>query len=245
MTDELGPSSRSLLDAAREGLSPDAAIAARVRAKVAATVGGVAAGAATSAATTTSTAGAAAATTTASSIVVKLTVVVLVAGAIVGGVVVATRGSTPPPAPAITSPASVDDTPRADVRVASPDVAPPSAGRPSAGRPSADRPNTDRPSTDRPAAGRPAVASLGREVELIDLASAAMLDHRPSDALAAIRTFGRETAGAGQLAQDAAAIEIEAMCELHADGIAAKLAAFDRRWPTSAQRSRLTTKCGR
>jgi len=39
MTTELGPAARALLDAARRGMSPDAAATRRVRAKIAAAVG--------------------------------------------------------------------------------------------------------------------------------------------------------------------------------------------------------------
>ena len=52
-----------------------------------------------------------------------------------------------------------------------------------------------------------------------------------------------ETRGSGQLAEDAAAIEVEALCRLHDPSVSAKLDAFDARFPRSAQRSRLTTEC--
>jgi hypothetical protein len=72
---------------------------------------------------------------------------------------------------------------------------------------------------------------------------AALRRGAPADALAAVVVHAAETAGAGQLAEDAAAIEIEALCRLHDSTVAAKLAAFDAKWPESAQRSRLTTRC--
>jgi len=58
MTSELGPTARSLLDAARAGLSPDAAAIRRVRAGLDATLGATAASTttATTTATTTTTA---------------------------------------------------------------------------------------------------------------------------------------------------------------------------------------------
>jgi hypothetical protein len=72
---------------------------------------------------------------------------------------------------------------------------------------------------------------------------AALRGGQPSAALAAVRLHATETAGAGQLAEDAAAIEIEALCRMHDASVATRLAAFDARWPQSAQRSRLTTRC--
>ncbi|HWU87301.1 MAG TPA: hypothetical protein VN253_08500, partial [Kofleriaceae bacterium] len=86
-------------------------------------------------------------------------------------------------------------------------------------------------------------ADLAREVELVDRAMAALHRGDPSGALAAVHAHGVETAGAGQLAEDAAAIEIEALCRLHDPSVGAKLAAFDARWPESAQRARLPTRC--
>jgi hypothetical protein len=62
-------------------------------------------------------------------------------------------------------------------------------------------------------------------------------------ALASVRLHREETRNHGQLAEDADAIEIEALCRLHDRRVFAKLEAFDARWPESAQRSRLTTTC--
>jgi hypothetical protein len=66
-----------------------------------------------------------------------------------------------------------------------------------------------------------------------------------SEALAAIRDYDRETLGGGQLAEDAAAIAVEAMCQRGDAAASARLDAFDRRWPHSAQRARLQTACHR
>jgi hypothetical protein len=85
-------------------------------------------------------------------------------------------------------------------------------------------------------------ASLGREVELIDNAMAAIRRHDAASALQTLTTFERETLGQAQLAEDAAAIELEARCALRED-VTAKLAAFDTKWPSSAQRSRISTAC--
>ncbi len=91
-------------------------------------------------------------------------------------------------------------------------------------------------------AARVSEVSLAREVELIDRAMTSLRAGHPTDALASITLYHRETADRGQLLEDASAIDIEASCALHLD-VSTKLAAFDRAWPSSAQRSRLTTVC--
>ena len=88
----------------------------------------------------------------------------------------------------------------------------------------------------------PREVSLAREVELIDRAMASLRAGDPDTALAAITLYHHETTDRGQLLEDASAIDIEASCALHLD-VSAKLAAFDRAWPSSAQRSRLSTVC--
>ena len=201
MIDGLSESTRALLDAARQGLAPDAAAVVRVRAKVAASTGGLLAG-----------------------VGAKLLVMALVAG--VGGAILATRGraeiSTPTvsvPEPATTEVAQV-----ATARVEAPPA----------------------PVAQRRAAPVLVVvehhADLAREVALIDTAMT-VLKGDPQQALATIQIYDSETAGRGQLAEDAAAIAIEAHCALHAPDAAAKLAGFDARWPTSPQRARLTEAC--
>jgi len=85
-------------------------------------------------------------------------------------------------------------------------------------------------------------ASLSREVELIDLAMVSLRKHAPLAAIEAIRVFDRETLGRGQMAEDAAAIEIEARCVLGED-VTTALARFDRTWPESAQRERIQRTC--
>ena len=88
-----------------------------------------------------------------------------------------------------------------------------------------------------------AKADLAREVALIDRAMVALKTGDAREALAQVHTHARETRGSGQLAEDAAAIEVEALCRLHDATVSAKLDAFDARFPRSAQRSRLTTEC--
>ena len=80
---------------------------------------------------------------------------------------------------------------------------------------------------------------LAREVALIDQATSAA----PGAALIILQTYANESRGHGQLAEDAAAIELEARCRLGED-VAGRLAAFDARWPASAQRARVGDVCG-
>ncbi|HET9622811.1 MAG TPA: hypothetical protein VFP84_15665, partial [Kofleriaceae bacterium] len=99
------------------------------------------------------------------------------------------------------------------------------------------------PATTPAISPAPASATLAREVELVDLAMAALHHGDPRAALRTVATHGAETAGRGQLAEDAAAIEVEALCQLREPAAAGKLDAFDRRFPHSAQRARLTAAC--
>lgn len=65
----------------------------------------------------------------------------------------------------------------------------------------------------------------------------------PRAALAILRIYASEAGDRGQLAEDAAAIEIEALCRLHDPAAAARLAAFDARWPRSIERGRAMLAC--
>jgi hypothetical protein len=206
--------SRNLLAAAREGLAPDPAIAARVRARVAAAVNAPVATVATPAK-----AGAATG-------LVKIGAVALVALGVVAAVVIS-RSDAPAAAPTVGAPSTDEElsTPRVSaaehvVVPAKPALAPAPALQPEA---------------------EPEV-TLAREVELVDRAMLALRGDRPSDAIAAIALYHSETRGRGQLAEDAAAISIEAHCALH-DDVKAQLVAFDRAYPSSAQRERLRAAC--
>ena len=202
MIDGLSESSRALLDAARQGLAPDAAAIVRVRAKVAASSGLVA------------------------GIGAKLLVVAVLAA--IGGAVLATRGHDEVSAPTV----SVHEVAAVEVAQSAAATARVEAPPP--------------PAAQRKLAPVLVVvehhADLAREVALIDAAMTALRTD-PGQALATIQVYDTETAGRGQLAEDAAAIAIEARCALHEPGAPAKLAAFDVRWPTSAQRVRLTEAC--
>ncbi|MBL9017560.1 MAG: hypothetical protein JNL83_25445 [Myxococcales bacterium] len=207
---ELSASARALLDAARDGLTPDAAAVRRVRDKVAA---GTAAGAGVA-------------------LALKLGVLSVIAAVAIGGAVHASRdgGGDGHAAPAIALPSSGSES--APVEVQSGGVADPA--------PPARAP------VPVPAIAMPrseARADLAREVALIDRAMVALKAGDAREALMHVRTHGKETRGSGQLAEDAAAIEIEALCRLHDAAVSAKLDAFDARFPRSAQRSRLTTEC--
>jgi hypothetical protein len=65
----------------------------------------------------------------------------------------------------------------------------------------------------------------------------------PDAALRVVQEYAAEAAGGGQLNEDAAAIEIEALCKLGDPAARARRAAFDARFPRSAQRSRLEATC--
>jgi hypothetical protein len=229
----LGPEARALLDAARDGLSPGPAAVRRVHARVHAATGAAATGAALG---------------------VKLGLIALVAvGVVVGAGAYHRRGpaAVPPPAIELANPteqpqqaavheaalpapaasaASVDDAlivlepvPRPPVRR----TAPRSDPRPAAA----------------PGAAVGAGIALGREVELIDQAMAALRRGDPGGALRVVHDYAREAAGGGQLAEDAAAIEVEALCTLGDPAARDRRARFDARFPRSAQQARLSAAC--
>ncbi|HEY4056636.1 MAG TPA: hypothetical protein VGM39_08505 [Kofleriaceae bacterium] len=189
---DLSPTTRALLHAARGGLGPDAATVARMRAGVATKVAGSAA---------------------VSALAVKIGLACVIATAGVTAAVHYTRWSTHVSVP-------VEHVARV---VTSPSVAAPSLTPPAA-----------------PAASG---IDLSREVALIDGASASLASGRPLAALDTLHTYAVETHGAGQLAEEAAAVEIEATCAAKLPEAATKLAAFDTRFPHSTQRARLTTAC--
>ena len=215
----LSPAARALLDAARDGMAPEAAAIARMKAKVASTAG-------------------AAATTT---IAIKLGLVALVATLAAGAAIYGNRARSVTP-PRIELPATQVEAvaPVAQIRAdkTAIEMASDTMTRPKATATVV----ASRASHVVPTAPQ-ARADLAREVELVDLAMAALRRGDTTSALAAIRMHGAETRGAGQLAEDAAAIEIEALCRNHDPSVATKLDAFDARFPRSAQRSRLSATC--
>jgi len=89
----------------------------------------------------------------------------------------------------------------------------------------------------------PKRASLARETELVDLATQAVRANDLSTLRQTIAVYARETGGAGQLAEDIDAIEVEALCRANDPAAPQRLAAFDARWPRAGQRHRLTDAC--
>jgi hypothetical protein len=199
----LSPSARALLDAARPDIAPDAAAVRRMRAGVAAKVGGG---------------------LLAGSLAAKIGLAAVLATASIGAIVYATRSDAPAPR----SPA----TPIATAPPARHDAVSPS-------QPQAPALVT----LEAPAPSAQPAIELSREVELVDTAMAALAADDAKQALAIIATYAKETRGTGQLAEDAAAVEVEATCALDGSAAHRALAAFDARYPHSAQRARVTTAC--
>jgi hypothetical protein len=248
--DQLGPESRAVIDAARDGLGPDDVAVRRMRARITtavasgAAVGGLAAGAHSATAATAS-----ATTAAAGSIAAKIAVVAVVAaGATVGTRAVITHRATPrapivhvAPAPIIAAPPPVQvAVPPPPATVVEPIVidSPP---------PPAPPPRVRVRTQVAAVAPVPSVAppSLARETELVDAALDAVAHKRFADAIAAIGRYRDVTAGHGQLAEDADAIEIEALCRLDDARSAAAFAAFTSRWPHAHDISRLSAVCAR
>jgi hypothetical protein len=222
----MSPSTRALLAAAREGLGPDPAAAARVRARLDALLAAPAAAAP------------AAAAAGGGGLALKLAAAAALATATAAIVIAVPTTRTEPTAArapalddAVEQPAlavhatavTVDD-------VVAPPVRPVRRERPAPTPVAA------------PVVAPVAEVSLAREVELIDDAMASLRAGHATEALAAIAAYHRETADRGQLTEEASAIDIEARCTLHLD-VRDKLTAFDRSWPSSAQRARLTAAC--
>ncbi len=229
--------SRVLLSAARDGLTPDAATMARVRAKVAAAAGIAPNGVASPPPSPVATLPALPARR-----VVRVAIAVAIAVAVVASVtlvsVVSTRSDVARepieiavrhgdrevivPRTTLTSPAADPAVPALGSIGIATTVAPPAPARMPA--------RMIEPPT------------LAREVELVDRAMVHLRRGDPDAALADLAIYRRETRGHGQLAEDAAAVDIEARCVLRRD-VTGILAAFDRAWPTSAQRARLAAAC--
>ncbi|MBA3461872.1 MAG: hypothetical protein H0T46_18065 [Deltaproteobacteria bacterium] len=221
----LGSAARALLDAAREGLAPDAAAAARVKAKV----------------------GAAAGASAGIGIAIKLGLLSVVAVVAVGGAIHVSR-SRSAETPAIALPAGGSESPPPSVRPTATMAAPAEPAstdlRAAPGEPDlAIEMAPQSAARTRPVVQPSAGIDLAREVQYIDLAMTALKSDDIGAALKTIAEYERETRGAGQLAEDAAAIKVEALCRIASPAAAGNLAVFDERFPRSAQRSRLTTVC--
>lgn len=219
---ELSAETRALLDAARSGLGPDAAAVMRMRAGVAARVGSGAL----------ATLGA------------KLGLVTLVAAIGIGTFVYAHREPAPvaPPSEPDVAPMPVRVAPAVAVHVA------PAVGSAPAVPSLADvdpEIEIDPPVVAiRPArVSREVVADLDREVALIDRATTALRAGEALRAITTIKLYETETSGHGQLAEEAAAVDVEATCTARVVGGAHKLATFTARFPRSAQLAHLRTTC--
>ena len=254
MTTPLGPLARNLVAAARSGLDPSAASAARVRARVALAVGG---GASTGASLSARVVPGAAAPKLA---LTKLAAIVATTGALlVGGWFAAHRATTAPevpPVPAISlsAPALEITTSRRahftsimhDELVAVPSVT--TSVTTSIPATTVPRIATVAPRADAASASAQDVAdsvappTLAREVALLDAAIASLQASSPVAALSTLALYARETRDHGQLAEDAAALEIDARCRAH-EPVDQQLAAFVTRWPSSVQRARVTRAC--
>jgi len=238
--DELNASSRALLDAARPGLGPDAAALARVRARVAATVAAPAAGA--------------------SALAIKLSIVAIVAAVATGAVVHLRSDADAPTAPAAVSPTPGPAVlpPAPALQLNAPSPAPPLPPAPAAlpqltapspalqltaPSPAREPALASQAQQPKPVAKRAPHATLAREVDLLDHAMTSLRGGDLAATLATIRLYQSEAGDRGQLAEDAAAIEVEALCASHDEASIAKLATYDQRWPRSAQRSRLADAC--
>ncbi len=226
MIDGLGPEERALIAAGRDLLGPDAATVARLHAKIGVAVAAPAAGVATAA-------------------VVKLALVTAVVGS-VGGVLYTRHdggqvaSTLAPPAVAVTETAEPDVSPRIAVTEREPAPAPPRVER--IERPAAPQVMEAAPVEAPPP---PPVVNLTDEIQLVDRASNALRAGKYAAVLAAIATYEAKTGGHGQLAEDAAAIEVEARCKAGDPTASDRLAAFTQHWPRSAQRSRLIKACSR
>jgi len=220
----LGPTSRSLVAAARSGLDPAPDVAARVRAKVALAVGGAASVASTSAGRASVVSG-------------KLVAVIVASAMVVTTWWVMHRSSSPAVPPAISAPTStISDEPQVEPHFAS------AVRSEAAPKPITHAARAATIEALAPALAQVTPATLAREVALLDAAMASLRENDPADTLATLDIYQRETLAHGQLAEDASALEIEARCRTN-QPITDKLAAFDQRWPRSMQRARITERC--
>lgn len=235
--DVLDPELRSLLDLGRDELGPDPETIARLRGKI--ETAALAAGAGVGIVGL-------AKTVAAKSLAVKLAIVASVTvatGAVIHVVDVARRDPAPIVAPAVPAPAvkHVVETPLPPapprVTIEAPVATPPPAHSIGTVAPVAPPPRPHAP----PKA--PAHATLARETELVDLATRALREGDFAAVHAAVMNYTREAGGAGQLAEEIDAIEVEALCRAHDETATHKLAAFDARWPHAGQRHRLSAAC--
>ena len=234
--DPMSSRAQALLDAARDGLGPDDAVIARMRAKV---LAGAAGGAGVAAGAGAARAG--------MSLGAKAAIVAVIAGAIGAGgwwmfrdsggggatkheAVAAQRAKVDEAAPVLVMDKGVgggDGDVAKEIEMGAEDVTAPSRAAHAV----------------KPHAGAGGGSSLAAEVALVDDAMAALRRDDPRAALAAaddhVARFGRR----GQLAEEASAIRVEALCRLGDARWSAAFDAFDAQFPGSAQRTRLAAAC--
>lgn len=242
MIDEpIEPEVQELIAAGREGLGPDAATIARLRTRIDDAI-------------------ATSPSVPVRSLAPKLVVVAALTGLGIGSYVAGTRVTQEPVAPLVaTGELEAASTP--DVALVAADtISPIRAATEPVARARARKDPTRALVVENPAPRSPeaspesspeAVAtrsvggiSLAREIELIDRAALAMRRADASTALETLRVYERETAGLGQLAQDAAALGVEIVCAGGDQRARDELARFEQRWPRSAHLRRLTAVCG-
>jgi hypothetical protein len=236
MTDDVLDSEvRALLDVGRDALAPDPETIARLRGRIEATVAVAGTGLGVAAI---------AKGLGAKAVAIKLAVVATVAvatGTVVHVVhVMRSAREVAIVAPVITPPPELERSEvHPSVAIARPDlpVDPPAAVE-------ASPPAVIAAPAPRPAPPHPAPrATLARETELVELASHALRDGDLAAVHAAIATYSHETGGAGQLAEDIGAIEVEALCRANDPSASTKLAGLSARWPHAGQSRRLVVAC--
>jgi hypothetical protein len=238
--DPLSTRAQALLDAARDGLGPDDAAIARMRASVlAGAAGGVGVAAAGAA-------------KTGLPLAAKLTILAVVAGTLgVGGWMLArggdeSRAGMTPSAAVVTETAdpvsgTVSDPVSGTGTVS---VSDPVRGVPPVALREAPQVPSRRAHAGNAAgsAAKPG-RSLADEVALVDDAMAALRRDDARAALAAVDDHVARFGKRGQLAEEASAIRVESLCRLRDERWSSALDAFDAHWPRSAQRPRLTSAC--
>jgi len=232
--DAFDADARALLDLGREELAPDPDTVSRLRGRIEATV--AVAGAGFGIAGLAKGLGVKA-------VAAKLTVVAAIGVATAGAlqVVAVVRANRAPEmvAPTITPPPEREAhevvQPTIAIALQDLDAAVPAP----APRPSVIAPPMPRPAPPAP----PSRTTLARETELVELAARALRTGDLAAVRDAINAYSHETGGAGQLAEDIGAIEIEALCRANDPSASTKLAAFAARWPHAGQRRRLVAAC--
>ena len=238
----LSPRARSLLDAARDGLGPDDAAVSRMRARILAGAGG---GIGVAAATKASALGTGA----------KIALATIAVAILGGGAwwIVRDPDTTRTATQSATETRNRAPQPSTETenrnRAPQPSTATATATATATETETETETETDtdtapaRTTAPRRPARTATAPSLADEVALVDSAMAALRNADPVSALAAADDHVARFAGRGQLAEEAAAIRVEALCRLGDARWSAAFDDFDLRFPRSAQRPRLSAAC--